>query len=215
MKYLAAIALSVLPLSALAGSYIVIAGQGNVPVSVTLDMPAEYVGLSVYIRSSAKDAAKRVNEVSETRSKLTKAVAANPKIEVQWVKSSFSAQEGSSYKLSSYDASSQSQLFILGKLGDSSSIDSVTKEIIATVNAVQVTGDASISTGTSSLGVLDPERFRSKLLGLIKEDVNQTKTALGGASGIEIAGIEAPVAVVQKNDRDVTPFLPYRLTLKK
>ncbi len=215
MKYLAAIALSVLPLSALAGSYIVIAGQGNVPVSVTLDMPAEYVGLSVYIRSSAKDASKRVNEVSETRSKLTKAVAANPKLEVQWVKSSFSAQEGSSYKLSSYDASSQSQLFILGKLGDSSSIDSVTKEIIATVNAVQVTGDASISTGTSSLGVLDPERFRSKLLGLIKEDVNQTKTALGGAPGIEIAGIEAPVAVVQKNDRDVTLFLPYRLTLKK
>ena len=216
MKYFATVLIALLPASSFAGTYIVIAGQGGVPVVAALDMPAEYVGVSVSIRSGAKDAARRVDEVSETRSRLTKLVSANSKLEVQWVRSSFSAQQGSSFKLSSsYDASSQSQLFIVGKLGDSLSIDAVTKEIITTINSVQVTGDASISTGTSSLGVMDAERFRGKLLGLIKEEIDRTKNSLGGASGIEISGVQGPVAVVQKNDREVTLFIPYHLMLKK
>jgi len=213
MRYLAALAVCLSPLLAEAGSYIVIASGDTVPVPAVLDVPAEYVGVSVYIRSAAKDAAKRIDEVNETRVRLNRAVSANPNLQIQWARSSYSAAEGSD-KFSSYSgADSQSQMFVLGKLG-SAGIDAVTKQIISAIKTVEAVGDASITTGDTRLGVTDPERFRKKLLGLIKDNAGEARTALGGSS-LEISGVGSPVQVVQKNDKEVSLFINYRVTVKK
>ena len=212
MRYLVVVGLILSPLLAEAASYIAIAGEGRTPVSPVMEMPAEYVGVSVFIRSDAKDAAKRIDEVNETRASLNKAVAANPNLQLQWTRSSYSAEDGS-YKLSSYGADARSQLFVLGKLGPGS-IDTVTKQIIAAIKAVEPEGDANIRTGDTSLGVTDPERFRKTLLDMVKASITDTKAALGGSS-VEVSGLESPVQVVQKNDREITLFLNYRLTVKK
>jgi hypothetical protein len=216
MKILFAVFVSLIPLLAQAGTYIVLAGQNGVPVAASIDMPAEYVGIAVNIRSSAKNANIRLNEVAQIREKLIKAVQGKGNLEIQWVKTSFTANEGHSFNFSSsYGSESASQMFILGKIGGVSSIETVAKEIISVVAGVKPDGDASITTGNSLLAVADPERHRGKLLGLVREQIDQTTHSLGSIIEAEVSGLEAPVAVVQKNDREVTLFVPYRIMVHR
>lgn len=211
MKLILAALFGLIPLMAQASTSIIMAGQGGIPVSATLEIPAEYVGVSVNIRSGATNAMERLEDVARTREKLIDALKKKEHLEIQWVKSTFSADEGSSFSVSSsYRSESNSQLFILGKINESSA-DSVAREIISVLSTVKVEGDAGISTGNSSLGIVNPEQYRTRLLGLIKEQLEQLKTSLGSVAEAEVSGLEAPVTVIQKNDREVALFLPYRI----
>jgi hypothetical protein len=214
MRYLAICVLTLACAQALAGvSYVVIAGKGRTPVSVSLDVPADYVAVSVYIRGTAKDPVARIEEVQNAKAKLFQAVSRNKLLEVQWVKSSFSTEEGSSFKIGSrYDADAESQLYVLGKVGGAHDVDEVTKEIIRAVSSVRA-GDTKISTGNTALGIAKPEQHRSKLMALIQEELKRQRAAFGAVQAVEITGLEAPVIVTQKNDREVTLFLPYQFKL--
>jgi len=221
MKHFAALILAAaFPFSAFAGSgsYIVIVGRGTPSVSVTQQMSADYVGIPVTIRGSAKDAAKRLDDIVRARSMLEDAVKKSGTLEVQWVNSSFSAEAGSSFsKLSSssYGADSQSRLFILGKVSEPCGTLQVVRKIIAVIAGVPPIDDVGISTGESSLGIVDPEQYRGKLITLINEEAARLKSGFRGVAQIEVSGLEAPIAVVQKNDCEASLFLPYRLSLTK
>jgi hypothetical protein len=51
------------------------------------------------------------------------------------------------------------------------------------------------------------------LLALIKNDIELTRAAMGNPKDFEVSGLEGPVVVIQRDDRNVIAYVPYRLKL--
>lgn len=115
----------------------------------------------------------------------------------------------SSYKSSA--PTSTANLFIVAPLTKDRDVFQVTRDITAFVQTLQRNDQTHVSFGATSLGIEDPERFREQLLPLIQEDIKQVRSALGNAKSFEVSSLESPVAVLQKDDKNIIVFIPYKL----
>ncbi len=209
-----ALAFSLLSFNAYAGfSSIVIAyGTGDVPVNSSIDIDAEYVAMSVSLSSDAKNPAERLKSISKLQFLISSAAAKNPGIEFQQGVISLSPREKSSFSISSsYGRSSGSSFFILSKLGDKKDIYTATQDIYNFIGGIRELEDTSLSLGDTSLAIKSPSKYRSQLLDQVKDEVNATKEILGASYKSSISGLENPVIVRQKNDKQVTLFIDYRV----
>ncbi len=77
----------------------------------------------------------------------------------------------------------------------------------------QIKPPRSVSYNLSNinLAVQDPQQYRAQLLGVISEEIKLTKKALSGGYKAVISGLENPVTVRQKNERQVVLFIDYKL----
>ena len=202
------------PLSTFAGiSAIVIAyGTGEVPVSSSIDINAEYVAMSVSLSSDAKYPSERAKLISKLQSVISSSASNNSNIEFQQGAISLSPQEKSSFSISkSYGRNSGSSFYILSKLSNEKDVYETTQEIYSFINRIQKPDDTNLSLGNTSLAVSHPEQYRNKLLEKVKEEIIVTKKILGSGYKVSISGLENPVVVRQKDDKQVTVFIDYRV----
>ena len=194
-------------------SAIVIAyGTGDVPVNSSIDIDAEYVAMSVSLSSDAKYASERAKLISQLQSAVSEAASTNSNIDFKQGVISLSPREKSSFSLSkSYGRSSGSSFYILSKLGNEKGVYAATQEIYSFISRIKKPDDTSLSLGNTSLAISSPEKYRNKLLEQVKTEINTTKSILGSAYKSTVSGLENPVVVKQKNDKQVTLFLDYRI----
>ena len=206
--------LLLLSFNAYAGlSAVVVAyGPGDVPVNSSIDIDAEYVAMAVSLTSDAKYPSERAKLISKLQSSISAAASKNANIEFRQGVISLSPKEKSSFSLSkSYGRSSGSRFYILSKLGDGKEIYAATQDIYTFIGNIENPEDTSTSIGNTSLAINSPHNYRGKLLGKVKAEIKATKEALGSNYKVSISGLENPVIVRQKNDKQVTLFIDYRI----
>ncbi|WP_101757986.1 hypothetical protein [Oceanicoccus sp. KOV_DT_Chl] len=218
MKNLVTVTLLLLSINAHAGfSAIVIAyGTGNTPVNSFVDVDAEYVAMSVTLSSDAKYPSERAKLISKLQSSISGAAATNTNIEFQQGAISLSPSEKSSFSISkSYGRSSGSSFYILAKLDSGKGVYAATQEIYSFIGRIKKPEDTSLRLGNTTLAISSPNKYRNQLLTLVKEEITNTKAALGEGYKVSISGLENPVIVRQKNDKQVTLFIDYRVELSE
>ena len=194
-------------------SAIVIAyGAGDVPVNSSIDIDAEYVAMSVSLSSDAKYPSERAELISKLQSSINLSASKSSNIDFQQGVISLSPREESSFSISkSYGRSSGSSFYILSKLGNGKDVYAATQEIYAFIANIKRPDDTSFSLGNTSLAISSPQNYRGQLLEKVKAEIKSTKEVIGSSYKVTIAGLENPVIVRQKNDRQVTLFLDYRV----
>ena len=218
MKNLVTVTLLLLSINAYAGfSAIVIAyGTGNTPVNSSVDVDAEYVAMPVTLSSDAKYPSERAKLISKLQSSISGAAATNTNIEFQQGTISLSPSEKSSFSISkSYGRSSGSSFYILAKLDSGKGVYAATQEIYSFIGRIKKPEDTSLRLGNTTLAISSPNKYRNQLLTLVKEEITNTKAALGEGYKVSISGLENPVIVRQKNDKQVTLFIDYRVELSE
>ena len=210
--------LCLFPLNIYAGySAIVIAyGTGNIPVSSSIDIDAEYVAMSVTLSSDAKHPSKRAKLISKLQSIISDLASSNPNIEFKQGAVSLSPQEKSSFSISkSYSRNSGSSFYILSKLENRKDVYDATQNIYSFISRVQKPDDTSLRLGNTTLAISSPEKYRKQLLEKVKAEIDETKNIMGSVYKVSISGLENPVIVKQKDDKQVTLFIDYRLEFKE
>jgi hypothetical protein len=208
-----------LPQIAHAGSSAAVIAVGYAPYApaVRLQMQADYIAIPLTIQNDSKDPIKRTDEIERALRLITEKVKQQPDLKVKPGVVSLSPQEKTGLsKFSSYDShgGSSGQLYILGTLKQEGTVFDLTKRVYQVVNAIQFSDGTKISLGNTLLGLDDPEKYRSQLLGLIAKSIDGTKKALNVNGSIELDGLESAVAVMQLNEREVIVFLNYRLQVQ-
>lgn len=207
-----------LAFSAYAGSdsFVVAVTRGQVPVSVVLDIPADYVAVQISISSNEKDPLRSIENVQAFTERLKDAVRKSPTIKLRQGSVSLSIAQGDDGSYSSFKSAtspSSSNLFLVAPLPSDRDVFLVTRDITAFAQSVARPDQTRVTFGTTSLGIEGPERLRPRLLALIQKDVEQARSAMGNPKAFEVSGLEGPVIVMQRDDRNVIAYLPYRLKL--
>ena len=200
-------------LSFAGSSAIVIAyGTGNMPVNSSIDMNAEYVAMPVSLSSEAKYPSERAKLISKLQLSISSAASKALNIDFQQGVISLSPREKSTFSLSkSYGRSAGSTFYILSKLGDRKDVYAATQDIYSFIGRIKKPDDTSLNLGSTSLAISSPNQYRNQLLEKIKVEINATKETLGSNYRVMISGLENPVVVRQKNDKQVTLFIDYRV----
>ena len=196
-------------------SFVIAASRGYVPVAVTLEVEADYFVVPVSIASNERDPVRNIENVQAFSDKLRDVVRKSPDIKLRQGAVSLSIMQAeessfsSSYRLP--NASSSTNLFLVVPLTKGHDIFQATRELVAIGQSVGKSEQTRVTYGTTSLGLDSPERFRSRLLTLIQKDMEQVRSSLGNPKTFEVSGLENPVAVMQRDDRNVVVYIPYRL----
>lgn len=197
-------------------SFVVALSRGYVPVVVMLEVEADYVAIPISIVSSEKDPLRNIETVQTFSDQLRAAARKSPDIKLRQGAVSLSIMQGeeSSSFSSSYrppNPSSNTNLFLVAPLTKGHDVFQATRELLAIGQSVAKSDQPRVSYGATSLGLESPERFRPKLLALIQKDVEQVRSSLGNPKTFEVSGLESPVVVMQRDDRNVVVYIPYRL----
>lgn len=214
-KYFALIALCIVaPSYASSDSFIVAISRGQVPVTVAVDVAADFVAVPISITSNEKDPLRNIENVQALMGKLKDAVRKSPNIKLRQGTISLSVTQGEEGSFSSYKSAgvpSNANLYLIAPLANDRDVFQVTREMIALAQSIPKPDQSRITFGTTMLGIESPERFRTQLLALIQKEVGQVRSALGNPKLFEVSGLESPVVVMQRDDRSVVVYIPYRL----
>jgi hypothetical protein len=195
---------------------VVAVSKGYVPVAITLEVEADYVAVPISITSGEKDPLRNIENVQLLLDKLRDATRKSPEMKLRQGAVSLSIMQGeeSSGFSSSYrppNPSSSTNLFLVAPLTKTHDVYQATRELLAIGQSVAKSDQTRVTYGTTSLGLESPERFRPRLLALIQKDVEQTRNSLGNPKSFEVSGLESPVVVMQRDDRSVIVYIPYRV----
>ena len=218
MKKALFIALLLLTASSNAGySKIVIAySKGDVPVNSFIDLEADYVAIPVSIYSDAKNTINRLKSIHKLQSDIKAAADKNENFEFSQGVVSLSPKDKSTFSsIKSYGPRSSANFYLFGSLENGKDVYTITQEIYSFVLAIQKPKDTTINLGNTSLGISSPEEYRTKLLELLKTDIEEIKQTIGSDYAVSISGLDNPVLVRQKNDKEVTVFIDYRLVFNE
>jgi len=218
MKKILFIVLLTLSVNSYAGlSAVIIAyGTGNVPVNSSIDIDAEYVAMSVTLSSDAKYASQRARLIKQLQTQISTASKTHPNISFKQGMISLSPRENSTFSISkSYNRHSGSKLYILSKLDNNTDMYNATQAIYNFINKIKKPEDTSISYGNISLAIDSPNKYRNQLLVKIKDEIDSTKNVLGSKQKVTVKGLQSPVIVRQKNDKQVTLFLDYKINFSE
>jgi len=197
-------------------SFVIAVSRGVVPVAVMIEVEADYVAVPISIASGEKDPLRNIENIQAISEKLREAVRKSPDIKLRQGAVSLSvmqAEEGSGFS-SSYrpsNPSSNTNLFLVAPLKKGHDVFQATRELLAIGQSVSKSEQTRVNFGTTSLGLESPEKFRSRLLALIQKDVEQVRNALVNPKMFEVSGLENPVVVMQRDDKNVVVYIPYRL----
>lgn len=197
-------------LSLQAGSYIIASSGSHRPVVSHITKEADFVAIALTIQADHKSPTQRIKAVKKARNAVIVSLEKFKDIEVKLGVVSLSSRQRASYSFkSSYSRASQMELFVIGRLDSAHSIFSQTSKIYRAVRGTELPDDTSVSLGSTSLGIDDPEYYRKALLSAIAKHVSATKKSLGSQGNVVVRGLESSIFVVQKNETEVSLFIPY------
>ncbi|WP_370979077.1 hypothetical protein [Agaribacterium sp. ZY112] len=187
-------------------------GSGGVPVNTSIDMNTDYVAIPVYLSSDAKYPSQLAKQIAQLEASINKLASFEKGIDFQQGLISLSPRQKSSFSISkSYGRHSGSNFYIFSKLDETRDVYAATQAVYSFISKIQVPDDAEYSLGNTSLAISNPSQYREKLLAGINAEIESTRKIFGSNYEVSISGLENPVIVRQKNDRQVTVYIDYRL----
>lgn len=215
MKILAALVLIVATTLCHAESTsIAFAGQASrIPVTISIELPADYAAVPVSIYSRDDDPIKNLDNLRKITETIADAAKqAHIKTHTGTTTLPGSLQTAKSFGSSAANPASGTTLQLLIPM-QGRDINQAGREALTFLKAIPKIDQTQLTIGTPTLTVDNPERYRERLLSLIHANLQQTLTQLGNPKSFQIAGLENPVAAFQTDDSHVAVYIPYHLQI--
>lgn len=189
--------------------------NADVPV-VRIQVPADFVAMPINIQNDLDDPVKRADEIEKAVRVITERIKQNSDMSVVIGVVSLSPRQQSKFGSfsSGYERGSSVQLYVLGTLKQNANVFAVTKRLLQTVSAIAVPDKTKVTLGNATLGIYEPEKYRSQILGAIAKSITETKKSLGISGLVGVEGLENPVSVMQFNEKDTIIFINYKLKIQ-
>jgi hypothetical protein len=212
-----AVVLSASLASAGTSSVVIAVGYSPSAPTVRMQVPADFVAMPIHVQNDSKEAVKRADEIEKALRSISDKLHQYPDITLKQGAVSLSAREQSALKsFSSYDSStgSSAQLYLLGALKQDTTVFTVTKRLYQAVSSIPLGEGTKLTLGNTTLGLNDPEKYRSQILESISKSIAESKKSLALSGSVEVDGLENPVSVMQLNEAEVALFINYRLSIQ-
>ena len=197
-------------------SLVVVAVVEPRTVAVALTMPADFVSVPIRVFSDQKNTTLAYEETRQAIELIAKKVKDNGQFHISMGVASLAQYRGG-YGISSGSWSqpaASSEIYLLVPITkDHDNIFSAGAQAARFMEGINLPGKAKYELGKLQLAVDNPEQYRSKLLGLISQEIKKTREAMSREGKVTIKGLESPVMVRQADDRHVQLFLNYSLAL--
>ncbi len=182
--------------------------------AVSLVQRADYASMTVTISSDEKEPADQFQELGLARQAIAQEAKKNPQIILHTGPVFLSTEAKSSMmKVSSYGGST-AVVHLLYSLAENKDVFQAARELSSLAKNMKASGKASYRYSTIKLVVDSPEKYRSKLLQLIFEDLKQARLQAKKSGKVVITGLENPVVIRQTNDIDVELFINYSASME-
>lgn len=199
------------------GAAITLAVTAPRTVAVHLGMPADFVSVPARIYSDQKDTALAYEELRQATVLIRQQARQEGQVRISPGAVAL-GQYQSSYGISSgywSEPAASQELFILVPFSrENTNIYTAGATAAHFIKTLQLPGKARYELGHALLAVDNPEQYRTKLLGLITEDIAKTRSALAVTNGdVKVDGLASPVMARQADDRNVELYINYTLAI--
>jgi hypothetical protein len=184
--------------------------------SVSLVLPAEYVSVPVHILSEQKNSALAYEESRKAIDLIAAEAKTNGQIGVSMGVATLSQHRSEGGISSGYwnQPAASSEIFLLVPLTrEHNNIFDAGAVAGHFLENLRLPGRTRYELGRLTLAVDTPEQYRAKLLGMVAEQIKNTRSAMVTKGAVKADGVESPVMVRQLDDRRIELFLNYRLSI--
>jgi hypothetical protein len=200
----------------ISGQIIVVAAPEPRKVPVCLILPADYVAVPIRIFTDEKNSALAYEEMRQAIELISQKAQAGGQfntstgvIALSQYKSGYGISSGS---WSQHAASSEINLLVpLTK--ERADIFKAGVEAARFIEKIELPGKVKCESGRLQLAINNPEQYRTKLLGLISEEIRKTRDAVSTKGSVQVNGLESSVMVRQADDKQVELYLMYSLSI--
>lgn len=183
--------------------------------AVSLIQKADYLCLTVTISSDEKEPVDQVQELVAAKQAVALEAKKHPQIQVHTGPIFISADSKSTMmKVSSYGGSSTSVVHLLYSLAEKTDVLQAARELVSLTKSMKAPGKASYRFSTARLVVDGPEKYRSKLLQMIFDDLKQARALAKLPAKVTITGLENPVLVRQTDDMHTELYMNYSVSME-
>ena len=198
------------------GPLIVVAIPEPRTVASCIVMPADFVSVPIRVTGNQQDTALAYEESRKAIDLIRQKVKENGQFRILPGVVSLS-QRRSSWGISSgswSEPAASAEIYLLVPFtGEGTNIFQAGAEAARLVEKLDLPGKARCELGHLQLAVENPEQYRGKLLGLISDEIRQTREAMAFQGTVNVQGLESSVMVRQADDRQVELYLNYSLSL--
>lgn len=209
----AVVVLGAASLHAGSASFLVLANYRPAESPVTIVVPAQYLASEIRIECDEEDWALKLSGIEEARHLLASAAEkAGFKLRIDqpvifttsYSKFSFSSSGGSQDALS--------DVLLMAPLGDQTDLIRIVRQFRSIISELKFARKVRVSIGGVSLALEDPETLRPELLKKIRAHIEASAKLLSDAPDYFVSGLDEPLRVREKSEREVEVYLPFRAT---
>lgn len=186
----------------------------KIPVSVVIIQDADFVAVPVTITSSANEPELRNKDISESIRLFREAAEKSQKIKIDMGIVYLTTKKTSFFK--SYgERESQAQFNLLVPFEqEKSNVYNCADEIYQFIAGIRLPDKAKCNPGGTVLVVDNPEKYKSKLLHMIYDELKKTQDALNVKGKVVFSGMESPVTVKQIDEQRVGLYIKYAVSIE-
>ena len=190
--------------------------DGSRPAAVSILQRADYASMTVTISSDQKEAVNQFQELALARQALIREAKKNPNVLVHIGPVSLSPESRSSLsKVASYSSGSDATVHLLYSLAENKGdVCQAARALAAFAKGMKASGKASYHLSPIRLVVDTPEKYRSKLLRMIFDDIKQARLLAKKSGKVMLTGLDHPVLVRQADDSHVELFIDYAVSME-
>jgi hypothetical protein len=185
-------------------------------VPIFLEVPADFVSVPIRVISGQKNTALAYEESRQTIDLISKKAKDSGQFRTSMGVASLS-QHRSAFGISSgsWDQPAASaDIYLLVPLSkDHDNIFAAGVEAARFVESLNLPGKVKCELGKLQLAVENPEQYRSKLLGLIGQEIKKTREAMASQGSVKVEGLGGSVLLRQADERNVELSLDYTLSI--
>lgn len=202
------------------------AGQKNVLVfasehensrqsAVSLIQKADYASMTVTISSDEKEPADQFQELNLAKQTIAQEARKYTHIKLHTGPVFLSTESKSSMmKVASYGPGSTAVVHLLYSLAEKTDVFQAARELASLAKNMKAPGKASYRFSMIKLVVDSPEKYRSKLLQMVFEDLRQARLLAKKSGKVLITGLENPVMIRQSDDMHVELYINYSVSME-
>jgi hypothetical protein len=183
--------------------------------AVSLIQKADYASMTVTISSDEKEPVDQFRELNLAKQTVAQEAGKYPHIKLHTGRVFLSTESKSSMmKVASYGSSSSAVVHLLYLITEKTDIFQAARELASLAKNMKAPGKASYRFSTIKLVVDNPEKYRSKLLQMIFEDLKQARLLAKKSGKVLITGLENPVLVRQADDTRAELYINYSVSME-
>ena len=187
--------------------------------AIKLVKRADFMIQKIRIVNDTRKEDQRADEIYETIFAMLAAAKKSSTFTLGTGEDVFVALTEENYKLpllnlASKADTSYTDLLVKAPLTRQSKANKIVDEIRDFIKKAKLVGRSEVlPTGEIGLSIIQPEKYRQEVIGLIAKDVKQTLAAFGDGYSVQLEGMEYPLLWERQGLATMALYIPYKYTI--